>query len=67
MVDLEGIKLLIGSIDVEQKSAKRDENVTGQMSVYALSVLRLLSVHIVTMSFFKSVDLAMAHVVIFVG
>ena len=67
MVDLECIKLLVRPIDVEKETAEGDEDVTRYVSVLTLSVLRLLSIHVVTMAFLKPVYLAMAHVVVLVG
>jgi hypothetical protein len=66
MVYFESVELLIGSVDVQEKAAERDKNVTVHTSVHAMPTLLLLTIHVVTMSFFKSINLAVAYVVVLV-
>jgi hypothetical protein len=66
VVDFESVELLVGSVDVQEKAAERDKNVAAHTSVHAISTPLWPTVHIVTMSFFKSIDLAMTDVVILV-
>ena len=67
MVYFESVELLIGSVDVQEKAAERDEDVAMHTSsVHVISTPLLLAIHVVTMSFLKSIDLAMAYVVILV-
>jgi hypothetical protein len=67
VVYFESVELLIWSVDVQEKAAERDENVAMHTSsVHVISTLLLLTVHVVAMSFLKSIDLAMAYVVILV-
>lgn len=69
MVDLEGIQLLVRTIDIKEKAAEGNENVTSHshISCYANDQQTLaVSLHIVSLSFLKSVDLPMADVVVLV-